>query len=612
MTGTGGDADFIEWARRRVGAMVKDKYRVESLLGVGGMACVYSATHRNGRRVALKVLHPELSIRGDLRTRFRREGQVANAVGHPGAVAVIDDDVDDDGSAFLVMELLEGQVVERLWERSGRRLSAPIVLAIAREVCEVLVAAHENGIVHRDIKPENLFLTSEGQLKILDFGLAQLTTLTRSKDTHTGMVFGTPAFMPPEQASGRVSQIDERTDLWSVGATMFTLLSGAIVHEGESAQHIVMLAAMEPARSLAGVLPGAHPALAALVDRALTHDKDLRWPNAAAMRDAICATSRTLFGEERPDLPRADELTLVGVPVLGDDTPRVPRVIEEEEQTRTDRNLADIDDAFSEGETTQTRDRVTPVTNDAPPAPSGAGWSALRNVIETGGSPPPVMPEAIEETTQLHATRVMPPTPEEHTSVMNIDLRGSTPRISGSYQAVTPSRASGSMQAVAPAPRPSGSMQAVAPAPRPSGSMQAVAAHPSGPPAASGSMKPRPPTLGAAPSDELAAIPRVQAPTARIHPPRASMLPWAVSATAIAIAIVAIGFAVLSRAPKTPDPPLLVTKPSDAVPPLTAPSSPVVAPPPAPPPPPPPVAAPPRTDAAAPATPRVGPIDDRY
>jgi len=531
MSGTGVDAEFIEWARRRVGTMIKDKYRVEALLGVGGMACVYSATHRNGRRVALKILHPDLAIRGDLRTRFRREGQVANAVNHPGAVAVIDDDLDDDGSAFLVMELLEGQVVERLWEANRRRLSAIVVLAIAREVCEVLVAAHRAGIVHRDVKPENLFLTNDGRLKVLDFGLASLSDLTRSSDTHTGMVFGTPAFMPPEQAAGRVSQIDERTDIWSIGATMFTLLSGVTVHEGESAQHMVMLAAMEAARPLSDVLPDAHPALALLVDRALTHDKDMRWPNAAAMRDAICAASRTLFGEDRLELPRADELTLVGVPALppAAETTQKTRTFDDDEQTRTDQNVQTLgDEAFPESEQTQRRERITPTMNDVASAhaPQGAGWSALLNVVEGGASPVPIG-EPLEEATQLNATQVLSQpkvmvAAEERTSLMNIDLRGANPRVSGSYHA---------------------------------------AGHPSGRPAP---MKPRPPSLSPNVGSNVSPHPRggAQSETTRIIArSRASMLPWMLTATAIAVALVAVGFAILSRTPKKPVPDLFAATP---------------------------------------------------
>ena len=282
----GSEAEVEARAQAMVGEVLRGKYRLERLLGTGGMASVFEASHRNGRRVAVKLLHPELAQNADVRERFVREGHAANAVDHPGVVAIIDDDVTEEGSPFLVMELLAGHTVEQLWEASGQRLPAETVLGIARDLCDALAAAHRRGVIHRDLKPANLFLTEGGELKILDFGIASFRAAA-ARATATGSIFGTPAFLPPEQAMGQTSQIDERSDLWAVGATMFTLLTGRIVHEGETGQHIAILAATQPAPSLASVLPGARPELVALVDRALARDKDARWPNAEAMREAI-------------------------------------------------------------------------------------------------------------------------------------------------------------------------------------------------------------------------------------------------------------------------------------------------------------------------------------
>src|SRR5580692_4570418 len=116
------DRDLEQNARMRLGRVLLDKYRLDELLGVGGMAVVYKATHRNQAEFAIKMLHPELSIRDDVRTRFLREGYAANSVKHPGAVVVVDDDVAEDGAAFLVMELLDGEGVEALWERANHRV----------------------------------------------------------------------------------------------------------------------------------------------------------------------------------------------------------------------------------------------------------------------------------------------------------------------------------------------------------------------------------------------------------------------------------------------------------------------------------------------------------
>jgi hypothetical protein len=133
------------------------------------------------------------------------------------------------------------------------------------------------------------------------------------KMTHTGMVFGTPAFMAPEQASGRLSKIDAQTDIWAVGATMFTLVSGALVHQGETAQHVVVLAATQRARSLKSVLPAAEEPLVSVIDRALSLEKKKRWPSADALADAIREASLMLFGEAEPDLLEVGELTRVQV-----------------------------------------------------------------------------------------------------------------------------------------------------------------------------------------------------------------------------------------------------------------------------------------------------------
>jgi len=225
----------------------------------------------------------------NVRSRFLREGYVANKVGHPDAVSVLDDDENEDGTVFLVMELLEGQTVEKLAESSpGHRLSYDEVLGIADGLLDVLVAAQAAGIVHRDLKPENLFLTTDGALKVLDFGIARLHDPSGSSHgTRTGDAFGTPAFMPPEQALGEWHRVDGRTDLWAVGATMFRLLTGRCVHEAENVQKTMLAAMTKPAPALASVLPGVPLEVAAVVDRALAFDPNERWPNATAMQEAV-------------------------------------------------------------------------------------------------------------------------------------------------------------------------------------------------------------------------------------------------------------------------------------------------------------------------------------
>jgi serine/threonine-protein kinase len=279
------DAEARARAEARVGTILQGKYRLDRVLGVGGMAAVYAATHRNKKQFAVKVLHRELSLSGHLRARFLREGYAANAVQHRGTVAVIDDDVTDDGEVFLVMELLEGETVEELWVRSGRRLPADVVVRIGVQLLDVLAAAHAHGVVHRDIKPGNLLITRDGNVKVLDFGIARLLDSMMRITTQSGITFGTPAFMSPEQAQGR-TEIGPASDVWAVGATLFTLLSGHYVHEGENPQAMILRAATKPARRIGEVFP-VPAALAAVVDRALERDSGKRWPGAAAMRDAL-------------------------------------------------------------------------------------------------------------------------------------------------------------------------------------------------------------------------------------------------------------------------------------------------------------------------------------
>lgn len=282
-------------AARRVSAVLRDKWRLDRLLGVGGMAAVYEATHRNGARGAIKLLHPELTIDPGVRARFLREGYVANTVGHRGAVRVLDDDALEDGSVFLVMELLEGESLESRRLRLGGKMPAPDVLAVADQILDVLVAAHAKGIVHRDLKPENVFVTTDGQIKVLDFGIAKLRqSADASRSTRTGSPMGTPAYMPPEQARGRWEQVDGRSDLWAVGATMFTLLTGRVVHEADTINEQLLAAMTIPAPSLAS-FEYFGPALVAAVDRALAFDPAQRWQDAASMQEAVREAYHSIF-----------------------------------------------------------------------------------------------------------------------------------------------------------------------------------------------------------------------------------------------------------------------------------------------------------------------------
>lgn len=331
------DDAFTARMRARVGTTLRGRYQLGDLIGIGGMASVYRGAHRNGNPVAIKVLHPELSAIADVRARFLREGYVANKVKHRGSVRVLDDDVADDGSAFLVMELLEGETVESAATRG--EIDVRKVVWIGEQLLQVLVAAHAAGIVHRDIKPDNLFLLTNGTLKVLDFGIARLENDTSVKTTQAGRTMGTPVFMAPEQARGLVREVDAQSDVWAVGATLFRLLTGRFVFDEDTPELVVIAAATRPAPSLESAFATAskeHRArghvskgLAATVDKALAHHKQDRWEDAAAMLDALSALNRTALIELSEE--EVDDETVTRL-LLSEPTskhqPRVPPTID--------------------------------------------------------------------------------------------------------------------------------------------------------------------------------------------------------------------------------------------------------------------------------------------
>ena len=301
------EEDLDRFCRERVGAPLADKWRLDRILGIGGMAAVYAATHHNGSTAALKVLHPQYAAMPGIRERFLREAYIANRGGHEGIVKVRDDAVDEHGAPFLIMELLQGSSTAERADAIGGRLPPREAVFVGVELLAILEAAHEQGIVHRDIKPDNVFWTTEGQVKVLDFGIARLREDAPSKRTRTGMVFGTPGYMAPEQALGRWSEVDARTDLWAVGATIFNLLTGQSVHEGETDNERLVNAATRPARSLGEAMPLAPTPLVTVVDRALNFDQRRRYADAKAMRAELEQAYAAMPGDKivRPGEPAA-------------------------------------------------------------------------------------------------------------------------------------------------------------------------------------------------------------------------------------------------------------------------------------------------------------------
>lgn len=271
------------------------KWEIGGCLGIGGSARVFEAVHRNGRRGALKVLRRELVDEPDARARFLREGVIANRVHHPGIVDALDDDELPDGTPVLVMELLEGQPLDAMIDAApGSRLEPSEVARIGVKLLEVVAAVHEAGVVHRDIKPENVFITQDGTLKLLDFGISHFDDGHRESDAYPGVPMGTPGYMPAEQARGEWDHVDARSDLWAVGAVLFRMLTGSFVQEGATQLDQLRAAMYDPPTLVADRLPDAPRGLAAVIDKALELERSTRWQTAEQMRRALAAALTVL------------------------------------------------------------------------------------------------------------------------------------------------------------------------------------------------------------------------------------------------------------------------------------------------------------------------------
>jgi serine/threonine-protein kinase len=271
---------------------------------MGGMASVYAATHRNGRRAAIKLLNDEFGSNPQVRDRFLREGYVANHIGHPGVVSILDDDTTESGQVFLVMELLEGDsFLDRIRNHS---LTAAQVVFIGEQVLEPLGTAHRRGIIHRDIKPGNIFVCSDGRVKVLDFGLARVLEGNDLEPTRDGLVLGTVPYLSPEQAHAKRDAIDWRSDIYGVGAMLFYALSGRYVHEADNQLDMLMATMKEPPRSLATVAPSLPAKVVTMVDRALMFDPSARWPCAEDMAAAARSAFQELTGASIPATERTE------------------------------------------------------------------------------------------------------------------------------------------------------------------------------------------------------------------------------------------------------------------------------------------------------------------
>jgi serine/threonine protein kinase len=286
-----GDAAVTSPAQLHPGMTLAGRYRLEDRIGVGNFGTVYRATHLElANDVAIKVLGTSVGVDADALARFRREGISACRVRHPNAVAVLDFGVTDEGIAFLVMELLEGHSLDR--ELAAHGVLTPERCAhVLVHVCGALAAAHAAGIVHRDVKPSNVFLHRARRRevpKVLDFGIARLAgdVALGGSLTVDGSLLGTPAYMAPERF--RRQPYDGKSDIYSLGVTLFQMLAGRLpfVPESKDPMALVMMQAREAPPPLRALNPAVTEAMEAVVRSALHKDPALR-PDAEDLARAL-------------------------------------------------------------------------------------------------------------------------------------------------------------------------------------------------------------------------------------------------------------------------------------------------------------------------------------
>jgi tRNA A-37 threonylcarbamoyl transferase component Bud32 len=269
------------------GRVLDGKYALLSALGTGAAGTVFLAEHLVvGKRVAIKVLWPHLAQRADLRALFVREARAAATIAHPNVIDVHDLGVTREGEPYMVMELLNGETLRQMLDRRGA-LPAGYACELIIQVLAALSAAHAHGIVHRDLKPENIFVTHSRPdrplVKVLDFGIAKVSADVAASNTNA--LFGTPAYMAPEQALGEL--VDERADVYAAAALLYELIVGNSPFNGPNSLAVLARVVGGAYRPMQSAKPGVGSALAEAIERALAVDPDQRPQSAAAFAAAI-------------------------------------------------------------------------------------------------------------------------------------------------------------------------------------------------------------------------------------------------------------------------------------------------------------------------------------
>ncbi|HEX4353530.1 MAG TPA: serine/threonine-protein kinase, partial [Polyangiales bacterium] len=285
-----------------IGAVLAETYELRRVIGEGGMGSVYEARHTRlfSKRFAIKVLHGDLTRQPEVVDRFLREAEATSALHHPNIVGVLDVNQLPDGRPYIVAELLEGQQLGDYFERHGK-LASEEAVAICRPICHALMAAHGKDIVHRDIKPENLFLVGEGEqrtTKVLDFGISRVGDAAGS-NTKTGMILGTPAYMPPEQARGQ--RVDHRADIYAVGAILYEAVTGKAPFESDDPIATLGAVLTQSPVSPRSFAPDLSAGLELVIQKAMAKSPDDRY---ASMREFDAALAEFDRGPHRRSYER--------------------------------------------------------------------------------------------------------------------------------------------------------------------------------------------------------------------------------------------------------------------------------------------------------------------
>jgi len=289
------------------GRTLDGRYQIEERLGTGGMATVYKATDPNLKRVvAIKIIHPHLAMDPQFVRRFEEEATAVAQLRHPNIVQVYD--FKGEGTTYyIVFEFVPGETLQdrlRRLNEAGRRFSPDEILKIALSISDALAYAHSRGLIHRDVKPANIMLNVYGDAILTDFGIAKIAGGTTF--TATGATVGTAQYMSPEQIKGET--LDGRTDIYSLGVTLFEMVSGKRPFESDSAMTLMMMHVNDPVPNLKQLRPDVPAGLTAVIEKALAKDRDQRFYSAAEMHNALKLV------EESPAAPIA--ATVIEDPTL--------------------------------------------------------------------------------------------------------------------------------------------------------------------------------------------------------------------------------------------------------------------------------------------------------